>query len=154
VKEEEQKIIGMLKQGHNAAYKYIYDHYYTLLCAIVYEYLKDSFLSEIMVDDLIFHLWEKRETLEITTSLRSYLVRAIRNRCLNYLKLERERKEVTFSSIDTKEHEIMQYSESPEYPLAVLLENELEEKINQSIENLPENCRNVFRKSRFEKQTL
>jgi RNA polymerase sigma-70 factor (ECF subfamily) len=31
-----------------------------------------------------------------------------------------------------------------------LLENELEEKINQSIENLPEDCRNVFKKSRFE----
>ncbi|MDR3262144.1 MAG: RNA polymerase sigma-70 factor, partial [Tannerella sp.] len=98
-KEVEQKIIDLLKQGDNTAYKYVYDHYYTLLCAIAYEYLKDGFLCESMVDDLIFHLWEKRTTLEITTSLKSYLVRAIRNRCINYLKLERERREVTFSSM-------------------------------------------------------
>jgi RNA polymerase sigma-70 factor (ECF subfamily) len=149
-KEVEQKIIDLLKQGDNTAYKYVYEHYYTLLCAIVYEYLKDRFLCESMVDDLIYHLWEKRATLEITTSLRSYLVRAVRNRCINYLNLERERREITFSSMSAKENESIQYSQSLEYPLAVLLENELDEKIRQSIENLPEDCRTIFRKSRYE----
>ena len=93
-KEEELHLIHSLKSGDNQAYKYIYDHHYTLLCKIAYEFLKDDFLSETIVDDAIFHLWEIRETVNITTSLRSYLVQAVRNRCINYLNLEREKREV------------------------------------------------------------
>ena len=96
-KEEELHLIHSLKSGDNQAYKYIYDHHYTLLCKIAYEFLKDDFLSETIVDDAIFHLWEIRETVNITTSLRSYLVQAVRNRCINYLNLEREKREVRFS---------------------------------------------------------
>lgn len=152
MKEEEQNIIRLLKQGHNAAYKYIYDHHYTLLCSISYEYLKDDFLAETIADDTIFHLWERRDYLDITTSLRSYLVRAVRNRSINHLNMERERREVSFSSLDMNEENLNYYSEEIEYPLAVLLENELENKIIQAIENLPEDCRKVFKMSRFEEK--
>lgn len=153
MKEEEQNIIRLLKQGENLAYKYIYDHHYTLLCSIGYEYLKDDFLAETIADDVIFHLWERRELLDITTSLRSYLVRAVRNRCINHLNLEREKREVSFSAIGCNEAHILDYSEAIEYPLAVLLENELENKITQAIENLPEDCQRVFKMSRFEEKS-
>lgn len=150
--DEEHKIICLLKQGDNAAYKFIYDYHYLLLCAVAYEYLKDDFLAETIVDDLIFHLWEKRETIEITTSLRSYLVRAVRNRCINHLNLRKEKKEVSFSSIDPNQKDKVLYSEAFDYPLAVLLENELEEQVSQAISNLPEECRRVFRMSRLEEK--
>jgi RNA polymerase sigma-70 factor (ECF subfamily) len=52
--------------------------------------------------------------------------------------------------MSAKESESVQYAQSSEYPLAVLLESELEEKIRQCVENLPEDCRNVYRKSRYE----
>jgi RNA polymerase sigma-70 factor (ECF subfamily) len=147
---EEQQIIYLLKEGDSRAYKYLYDRYYTLLCAVACEYLSDSFASEDLVDELIFHLWEKRETLEITFSLRSYLIRAIRNRCINALQLERERREITFSAMSAGDCETVQSSGSGDYPLAVLLENELEEKIRQAIENLPADSRRIFKMSRFE----
>ena len=61
-KKEELHLIHSLKSGNNQAYKYIYDHHYVLLCKIAYEFLKDDFLAESIVDDIIFHLWEKRDT--------------------------------------------------------------------------------------------
>lgn len=149
MKQEEQKIIEQLKQGDNAAYKYLYDQYYVLLCSIAYEFLKDYFLAETIVDDLILNIWQKRENLEITF-LRSYLVRAVRNRCINYLNLEQERKEIAFSFINPNDKERIFHSKVSEYPLGILIENELEEKIAQAIERLPEDCRQVFTLSRFE----
>jgi RNA polymerase sigma-70 factor (ECF subfamily) len=148
MKQEEQQIIRLLKEGDSRAYKYLYDRYYTLLCAVACEYLDDYFPIEDLVNELIFHLWERRETLEIVTSLRSYLIRAIRNRCIN--ALQRERREFTFSAMNADEYETIQSSESGDYPLAVLLENELEEKIRQAIENLPADSRRIFKMSRFE----
>ncbi|MDR1225227.1 MAG: RNA polymerase sigma-70 factor [Tannerella sp.] len=150
MRHEEQQIIHLLREGDGRAYQYLYDRYYTLLCAVACEYLGDRFLSENMVDELIFHLWEKRETLEIKASLRSYLIRAVRNRCINALQRERERREITFSAMNADEYETVPSSESGDYPLAVLLENELEGKIRQAIENLPPDSRRIFKMSRFE----
>jgi RNA polymerase sigma-70 factor (ECF subfamily) len=150
MRREEQQTIRQLKEGDGKAYRYLFDRYYTLLCAVACEYLNDRFLSESVVDELIFHLWEKRETLEITASLRSYLIRAVRNRCINALQRERERREITFSAMNTDEYETILSSESDDYPLAVLLENELEGKIRQAIENLPPDSRRMFRMSRLE----
>lgn len=149
-KGDEKRLVHSLKKGDNQAYKYIYDNHYTLLCKIAYEFLKDDFLAETIVDDIIFHLWEKRDTIEITLSVRSYLVQAVRNRSINYLNLEREKREVRFSVIN--EHNEWQSSVflSDDYPLATLLEKELEQEIQNAINRLPEECRNVFNKSRFE----
>lgn len=151
-REEELHLIHSLQSGDNQAYKYIYDHHYVLLCKVAYEFLKDDFLAESIVDDIIFHLWEKRETLEITTSLRSYLVQAVRNRCINYLNLEREKREVRFSVIDRQNEWIDSVFTSDDYPLARLLEDELEQEIKNAIERLPDECRTVFKKSRFEEK--
>lgn len=153
MKDEEQKIIHLLKLGENTAYKFIYDNHYALLCSIAYEYLKDVFLAETIVDDVIFHLWQKRETIAITSSLRSYLVRAVRNRCINYMELERERREITFSSMNIQEINHITHSEALEYPLASLLEKELEREIMDAIENLPKDSKRVFMMSRFEEKS-
>ena len=86
----ETLIVEQLKIGNEDAYQYIYDRHYALLCHVASGYVKDQFLAETIVGDTIFHLWEIRETLEISVSIRSYLVRAVRNRCINYLNSEWE----------------------------------------------------------------
>ena len=72
----EKLIVEQLKNGNEDAYKYIYDYHYVLLCHVANQYLNDNFLSETIVGDVIFHLWEIRETLNITISIRSYLIKA------------------------------------------------------------------------------
>ncbi len=147
----EELIIQQLKQGNNKAYEYLYRKHYSFLCHIAYEYVNDHFLAETIVGDVIFHLWEIRETLDIHISLRSYLVQAVRNRCLDHLSSLKERKEVTFSSF-SKDSDFIpdKYILSDSYPLGKLLEHELENEISSAINSLPEECKKVFLKSRFE----
>lgn len=132
----EKLIVEQLKNGNEDAYKYIYDYHYVLLCHVANQYLNDNFLSETIVGDVIFHLWEIRETLNITISIRSYLIKAVRNRCIDYLKSRSEEK----------------YLQSDNYPLGILLERELEHEIRMAIDKLPVECRCVFEKSRFEEK--
>ena len=87
----ERIIIEQLKRGNEEAYKYLYRHHYALLCHIAREYVGDDFLAETLVGDVVFHLWEVHETLDIQVSLRSYLVRAVRNHCMDYLSSKKER---------------------------------------------------------------
>ena len=134
----ETLIVEQLKIGNEDAYQYIYDRHYALLCHVASGYVKDQFLAETIVGDTIFHLWEIRETLAISVSIRSYLVRAVRKR------------EIAFSSLMPDEITDDKMTISDSHPLGALLERELEEEIYKAIDKLPNECRRVFDKSRFE----
>ena len=146
----ETLIVEQLKTGNEDAYQYIYDRHYALLCHVANGYVQDQFLAETIVGDTIFHLWEIRETLEISVSIRSYLLRAVRNRCINYLNSEWEKREIAFSSLMLDEITDDKMTISDSHPLGTLLERELEEEIYKAIDKLPNECRRVFDKSRFE----
>ena len=148
----EKLIVEQLKNGNEDAYKYIYDYHYVLLCHVANQYLNDNFLSETIVGDVIFHLWEIRETLNITISIRSYLIKAVRNRCIDYLKSGSEKKEISFSVLVPEEMSEEKYLQSDNYPLGILLERELEHEIRMALDKLPIECRCVFETSSFEEQ--
>ena len=67
-------IIEHLRKGDEAAFKYIYECHYVLLCRFANQILNDAALSEEVVDDAIFYLWEHRREIEITYSVRAYLM--------------------------------------------------------------------------------
>jgi RNA polymerase sigma-70 factor (ECF subfamily) len=156
--EEEKNIIESLKQGDNRAYKYIYDTHYVLLCKIAYEFLNDYFLAETIVNETISHLYEIRENFEITVSLRSYLIKSVRNRCINFLNLKYNRKESAFTSVvghdsGNSNEWLNTIAGSEEHPLGILLEKEMENKIISAIEQLPNKSKTVFKMSRFENKS-
>jgi len=146
----EADIVRGLKAGENQAYKYLYDHYYNMLCTIASEFVNDAMVSEMIVSDVIFAIWKNRESLEITSSLRNYLIRSVRNRCLNY-RAQAEQQHTIRIDID-KQVEIEQACDenSLDNPLTRLIEKELDKKINESIEALPELTRKIFCMSRFD----
>lgn len=148
----EKIIIEQLKRGDEQSYKYLYDYHYVFLCHIANGYVKDHFMAETIVGDTIFHLWEIRETLDITISIRAYLTRAVRNRCINYLTSKYEKNEISLSEMGLDPVSEEGYLLSDSYPLGTLLERELEDEIDKSINRLPDECRTVFRKSRFEEK--
>lgn len=149
----EEHIIKQLKKGNEEAYRYLYTHYYALLCHIAQEYVNDKFLAETLASDVFFHLWEIHETLDIQLSLRSYLIKAVRNHCVDFLSLKQEQVEVTFSTLGNEASFQGRYISDEDYPLGLLLEKELETEIMDAIDRLPEECHRVFWKSRFEKKT-
>lgn len=149
----EDIIIQQLKTGNEKAYEYLYKQHYAFLCRIAYNYVNDHFVAETIVGDVIFHIWEKRESLDIKTTIRSYLAVAVRNRCLDHLSSLKERTEITFSNISQDEPITERYIISDSYPLGRLLEKELEHEISSAIKSLPEECRKVFIKNRFENKT-
>lgn len=151
MKQGERILVEALKRGEEKAFRYLYDHHYAVLCKLANGFLHDPFWAETIVGDTFFHLWEIRENLEITTSLRSYLVQAVRNRCLNQLAQEMDKKEMSFSELplETLDASLI-FQADTIYPLGVLLEKELEQEISKAIDEMPEESQIVFKKSRFE----
>ena len=147
--EQELQLINGLQEGNEQAYRELFVRHYDVLCHVALQVVGDAFLAESLVSDTIAHVWAIRHALEIRSSLRSYLMRAVRNRCFNYLALECENHEFPFSYNEDMEELGNSYA-SEENPLGTLLEKELESEIISSINRLDEPCRHVFLKSRFE----
>jgi RNA polymerase sigma-70 factor (ECF subfamily) len=140
-----------ISDGEEWAYRAIYDRHYEVLCRVAYDYVKDRYLAESIVGDTIFHIWERREQLNIQGHIRRYLIRAVRNKCLDLLASQYVRRTVSEGDmVSEEESQNLLDGVDDISPLGILLEKELEDKVVEAVESLPSECRAVFEKSRFE----
>jgi RNA polymerase sigma-70 factor (ECF subfamily) len=139
-------IIVGIKQGDNEAYRSLYKYHYSVLCTFAYEYVQDKFIAETIVNDVIFSIWLNREILDIKSSLRNYLLKSVKNRCLNYI-LQLERQDNLRQHIS--EVNAVDETENFNNPITSLIAKELESKIKDCIDSLPELTKKIFCLIRF-----
>ncbi|MBQ8071692.1 MAG: RNA polymerase sigma-70 factor, partial [Bacteroidales bacterium] len=132
------------------AYRHLFKYHYPVLCHFAEGLIRDEFLAETIVGDVIFHLWEIRKDLDISGSIRSYLMTAVRNRCLDFLKSSYFRNEMASPDPLSEDFPIIDYVKDADSPLGRLLEKELEGEISKAVDSLPGQTLQVFRMSRFE----
>lgn len=142
-------LLSGLKNGNEDAYKYLYDEYYTKLCRLANFYVRDTFVSENLVGDLIYYLWETREELIIRESLNAYLFTSIRNRCYNYLSQAHVQRESSITQLQENSLIFSMHSES-DLPIGILMEKELQNVVDLAISRLPEQTKKVFELKRYE----
>lgn len=139
----EQEIIGAIREGNERIFEETFRKYYQSLCNYANSILKEMDEAEEVVQNLFLSIWEKRSDLEISISLKSYLYRAVHNHCLNRIKHLKVREEY-------QQYAVNFYEASYESVSQTVMKNELETKIEEAIKKLPEQCRLIFRMSRFE----
>lgn len=71
---------SMFRQGDRNAFKWLYRHFAAMLYNYGTKFTKDTELVEDSIQDLFVELWETRERLSDTTSVKFYLYRALRRR--------------------------------------------------------------------------
>jgi RNA polymerase sigma-70 factor, ECF subfamily len=146
----ELHIIEQINNGNIEAYKSLYDKFYTGLLLYANSIINNIDISKDIVQDIFFKLWEKRKEFTIKYSLKSYLYTTVRNSCMDYLKhLKVEKKYFDHSLAELKEKELNFFSELFTNPDEYDFEKYLKE-IGTVIEDLPEQCRKIFKLSRFE----
>ena len=146
----DNNVMIYLREGNEYAFRFIFDKYYDFLCMVADSYLRDEYISETIVGDIIYNLWEIKDNIDIKYSLRSYLVRSVKNRCINYLQLEYIQREISINQYEDKAAIEELFFIENKHPLESLLEQELENKINSIINELSPECRAVFKMSRFD----
>jgi len=134
-------IEGLLRR-EKVVFDYIFNYYYSGLCAFCMQYLKDKDTVEDLVQDFFVSLWIDGPRLQIKSSLKSYLFTSVRNRCLDELKhrkvTEKYKNYLLFGSDGTEL--------SVDFCIA---ETELRQAIEASMAKLPPRCREIFVFSRF-----
>lgn len=143
VYSSDSEIVSAINEGSETAYEVLFKAHYQRLCTYACSILKDMDDAEEVVQSVFLNIWEKRTTLEITTSLKSYLYRAVHNYCMNRIK------HLGIRDVH-REHTIYYQSEAQDVVNEAMNADELELQIERAILGLPEQCRLIFRMSRFE----
>lgn len=134
-------IIEGLERREKIVFDYLFNYYYSSLCAFSMQYIDDHNSVEDLVQDFFVYLWVEAPKLKIKSSLKSYLFTAIKNRCLDYQKhnkiTEKYQAFILFSS-DKEDNSTEQF----------FAESELRQAIQTSLGKLPPRCREIFELSR------
>jgi RNA polymerase sigma-70 factor (ECF subfamily) len=118
-------------------YKEHYKSFFLLAC----KYLRDAPAAQEIVNDVFIKLWEDGEKININTSLKAYIYRAVINRSINVLNRNKK---------DLRDQQELGWRPEATYELRKMEEHELQVKLYAAIDKLPEQCRKVFMMSRFE----
>lgn len=125
------------------AFEQLFKSHFKALHSYAMAILKDEDTAEEIVQQMFLKFWEKRELLNIQNSVKAYLYKCVYHDSLNFLKHEK---------IKTKYQDFASYAMNDhQEPASSKVEmTELEHRIAQALNELPEQCRTIFQMSRFE----
>ncbi len=148
--EDEKYLFGKLRNGDEAAFKVIYTRYVPRLYYFVFEYIPVADLTENIIQDTLMVLWDKKSELADDTNLGAYLFTVARNNCLYKLRNQRYKQKL-FESADIKDIELKaNFDALSLLDTSSITFNEIERIIEETLSQLPPQCRTVFQLSRFE----
>lgn len=124
---------------------------------IAMSYVRNMSVAQDIVSESFTSFWDRRKEIDLKTTPQSYILKSVKNRCLNHLR-------DTAKDIDTKgdvdpevnlrlramlaEASLLESGE-----MADVLGNELERLFGKFLDGMPELSRKIFLSNRFEDLT-
>ena len=127
----------------------LFSEYYGPLCLYAMRFTRDKASAEEIVHETFVKLWEYWENLEVTETVTGYLYKSVQNNSLNYLKKEQIKNKYSEAYAQKLKNAEEYFTVTQESGLSVVLAKELESRILEAIDLLPEQCRDIFKLSRF-----
>jgi RNA polymerase sigma-70 factor (ECF subfamily) len=135
----ENQLLALLKDGDHDAFTQLYNRYWKRLFAVAAAQLDHPAEAEELVQDLFLDLWNRRQDLAITSTLSAYLSVSVNYKVINRMaRRYREHTHLNSLAADTIDHSMEEW----------LSFEELKERLERVLSELPEKCKLVFTLSR------
>ena len=141
---EDNQLFQAIKGGDRKAFDILFLRYYPILCAYAKQFVDLEDGKEI-VQDVMVWFWENKEMQTFDTSLKNYLFKSVRNRCLTLIN----RNEIKKRIHEKIQVYMEQLHEDPDFYIV----EELAGKIEAAISRLPESYKEAFKLNRFQNMT-
>jgi RNA polymerase sigma-70 factor (ECF subfamily) len=86
---EERALVECIRQGDQDAFDALSGRYWDALYRFAYRHVRSTDAAADVVQDVLFHVWRRRDQLDAGRSIRPYLFGAVRRRVLELLRHER-----------------------------------------------------------------
>ena len=137
-----KQLITSRHTGNMDNFEALFKQYYAPLVVYANKFVSETDTAREIVQDFFVRLYEKRQSLTVDTSLKSYLYRSVYNCCINYIN-QRNIQDKHLKNIDLEKDD----EDNLENEINSV---ELQQRIYAVIESLPPKCRRIFKMNRLE----
>lgn len=142
-KTDDELAAAMAAEIGGAAFRELFDRYYTPLTLFAIRFLADEDAASDVAQNVFVTLYEHRREGP-PRNIRSFLYTSVRNACLNVLKHERVKRQYEGEAALTADEMATDAADS------LIEESEAQAKIAAALAKLPEQCRKIFTMNRFD----
>ncbi|WP_262697107.1 RNA polymerase sigma factor [Chitinophaga lutea] len=140
----EDELSERIANGDQLAFRVIFRRHYKALCFFGTSITQDAQEAEDLVQETFSKLWDKRADFPTTANIKAFLYISTKNACLNFLRQKQRQTE------KEKDFSYLQDDETSAAFDPVLAETEIIRELYNEIEQLPAQCRRVFKMSYLE----
>jgi RNA polymerase sigma factor (sigma-70 family) len=133
----DKQLLQLLKDDNAAAFNNIYNLYWKSLYQAAYSRVNDEDVAKDIVQNVFIEIWQKRDTLQITTTLKQYLHGAVKMKVLHHYRSETIKQQALDNALDRITHLLHSSPNLSAY-------FDLERIISEEVEGMPQNMKNSF----------
>lgn len=137
----EKTLTSRLLAGDRSAFSFIFNAYYKDLVIFAASFTKDVNIAEEIVQDTFVRLWEDHELIKVDISLKSYLLKTVRNKCIDWYRHKKIK----------QKHAGVMKERTPCFTCDTdnyLMFSELQEQLDIALNKLPDEISTPFRMNR------
>jgi len=138
---QDEELLQLLKDSDEAAFTEIYHRYWDRLFVVAMHRLDNTEEARELVQDIFYNVWKRRQSIQLTYSLNTYLATAVKYEVLNRLAFKNRQRRY-------RDHASLHWQEAASDTEHQLQFHELQEQLAALVRALPEKCRIVFQLSR------
>ena len=138
----EKVLLSRIKIGDSSAFSHIFIAFYKDFVIFASRYTKDQVNAEEIVQDTFVKLWEEHESLNVSVSIKYYLLKVVQNKCIDWCrhnKIKRTYDHLVSENTSWFVHDTDIY----------ILHSELQEQIDAALAKLPDEISGAFRMNRY-----
>ena len=132
--QDDEELFRQFQEGSWKAFKILFEAYSEQLYLYAAGFLGDRDEARDIVQDAFVYLWENRKKITYTGSLYSYLLRSVKNSCIDY-KMHEKVKEKYIREMEYLQDEAEEVSDNFE---------ESYKRLQKVIDSLPPKCKEIF----------
>lgn len=132
--QDDEELFRQFQEGSWKAFKILFEAYSEQLYLYAAGFLGDREEARDIVQDAFVYLWENRKKITYTGSLYSYLLRSVKNSCIDY-KMHEKVKEKYIREMEYLQEEAEEVSDNFE---------ESYKRLQKVIDTLPPKCKEIF----------
>ncbi len=134
-----------LKANDQSAFQQVFHQHYSNACKAIRRFIRDNSTVEDLAQEVFVRFWERRDRIEVKTSIGAYIHRMAINEALSFL---RKQKRFQQDDIDN-----FNFADKESSTIQVMEGEELKVKIKNAIDCLPPKCKAIFLLSRHEEMS-
>lgn len=140
-----------IKHTDSALFTHLFEEYKEPFARFANSFVRDMVVAESLFVDALVDYWQRRHCLPEDTNVPAYILTALRNKALNYMRHQRVQlnavehfKSKAQSDLDFRIGSLENFTSEQ------MMADEIGEIVNRTIARMPAQTRRIFEMSRFE----